>query len=269
MKKALALLLTLAMTLVLCACGCKCNCACAQNAAENSTLPADANNSTEGQKIAADPESSTPSADANESTGEQQAAADAESTTPSASGNESAAERQAAADTKGSTPSAGGNKLTAEQQIVVDAVKAQLHSETFAAWQSLAKDFKGGEPKSPEVTAVYHYSVDDFEEEAVDCYLVNVSADVGYWDNEEAGQGSLAERYQIFISADGKTVLDSISTDAGNFNGDTSTSEGRATYLLWMFGNMMDGRYEGDFLHNQETVTIWSDADLKVVNENI
>ena len=269
MKKVFALLLALAMALVLCACGCKCNCACAQNAAENSTAPADGNNLTEGQQIAADTESGAPSADANESTAEQQAAADTESTIPTEGGNESTAERQAAADTKGSTPTAGGNKLTAEQQIVVDAVNAQLHSETFAAWQSLAKDFMGSEPRSPEVTAVYHYSVDDFEEEAVDCYLVNISADIGYWDNEEAGQGSLVGRYQIFISADGRTVIDSISTDAGNFNGDTSTSEGRATYLLWMFGNMMDGRYEGDLLNNQETVTIWADADLKVVNGNI
>ena len=160
------------------------------------------------------------------------------------------------------------NKLTAEQQIVVDAVKSQIHSDTFAAWQSLAKNFKGSEPKTPEVTAVYHYSIDDFEGEKMECYLVNVSADIGYWHNEEAQQGSLVESYQIFVSADGKTVMDSISVDAGNFNGDTSTSEGRATYLLWMFGNMMDGSYEGYFCNDGETVTKWTADEIAVINAN-
>ena len=63
--------------------------------------------------------------------------------------------------------------------------------------------------------------------------------------------------------------MDSISTDAGNFNNDISTSEDRAIYLLWSFGNMMEGSYEGDFVNDGETVTIWTDADLSVVNENI
>lgn len=36
-----------------------------------------------------------------------------------------------------------------------------------------------------------------------------------------------------------------------------------------VFGNMMNGMYEGDLLNNQKTVTIWADADLKVVNDNI
>lgn len=229
MKKALALLLTLAMMLSLCACGQKATCACACTCGQTTT------------------ENSTPPAGENESTEEQQAVADTES----------------------SAPLAGENTLTAEQQIVVDAVKTQIHSETFTAWQSLAKDFKGGEAKAPEVTTVYHYTIDDFEDEKIDCYLVNISADVGFWRNEGAEQGALVECYQIFVSADGKTVMDSISTDAGNFNGDTSTSEGRAMYLLWMFGSMMDGSYEGVFLNNSETITVWADTDLNVVNDNI
>ena len=171
-------------------------------------------------------------------------------------------------ESENNAPAKEENKLTAEQQIVVDAVKAQIHSDTFDAWQSLAKNFKGSEPKTPEVTAVYHYSIDDFEGEKMECYLVNISADIGYWDNEEAQQGSLVESYQIFVSVDGKNVIDSISVDAGNFNGDTSTTEGRATYLLWMFGNMMNGLYDGNFANDSEKVTIWADADLKVVNDN-
>ncbi|MDO4974166.1 MAG: hypothetical protein Q4E38_08160 [Eubacteriales bacterium] len=160
------------------------------------------------------------------------------------------------------------NKLTAEQQIVVDAVKSQIHSDTFAAWQNLAKDFKGSEPKAPEVTAVYHYAIDDFEGEKMDCFLVNISADVAYWMNEEAQQGIMNESYQIFVSADGKTVMDSISVDAGNFNGDTSTPEGRATYLLWMFGSMMNGSYEGNFINDRETVTKWTADEIAVINAN-
>ena len=251
MKNALALLLTLVMTLSLCACAqkaaCTCNCACGQTAAENSTPSTVESELTTEPQIIAAPEGSTPPTGEKKSAEEQAAAADAESI----------------------APSTGASELTAEQQIIVDAVTAQIHSETFAAWQSLAKDFKGSDPKSPEVTAVYRYSINNFEDEEIDCYLVNISADVAYWSNEEAQQGTLLERYQLFISADGKTVMDSISTDAGNFNNDISTSEGRAIYLLWMFGSMMDGSYEGDFVNDHETVTIWAETDLNVVNENI
>ena len=251
MKKALALLLSLMMTISLCACAqktaCTCNCVCGQTAAD----------------------SSTPPAGGNESASEPQAIVDTENSTPPADEKASAEEQPVAADAENSVPSTGASELTAEQQLIVDAVTAQIHSDTFAAWQSLAKDFMGSDSRAPEVTAVYHYSIDDFDDEKIDCYLVNISADVGYWSNEEAQEGALLDRYQIFISADGKTVMDSISTDAGNFNNDISTSEDRAIYLLWMFGSMMDGSYKGDFVNDRETVTIWTDADLSVVNENI
>ena len=168
-----------------------------------------------------------------------------------------------------STPAAEGSALTAEQQMIVDAVSAQIQSETFAQWQQLAEQFKGSAPKAPEVTAVTHYEIGDFEGEKMDCYLVNISADIAWWDNEEAQQGSLVERYQLYVSSDGKTVMDSVTTDAGNFNGDTSTPEGRATYLLWMFGNMMDGSYQGNFLNDSETITEWSADELAVINDNL
>ena len=122
-----------------------------------------------------------------------------------------------------STPAAGESALTAEQQMIVDAVSAQIRSETFAQWQELAEQFKGSAPKAAEVTSVLHYEIEDFEGEKMDCYLVNISADIAWWDNEAAQQGTLEERYQLYVSSDGKTVMDSVSTDAGNFNGDTST----------------------------------------------
>ena len=168
-----------------------------------------------------------------------------------------------------STPAAEGSALTAEQQMIVDAVSAQIQSETFAQWQQLAEQFKGSAPKAPEVTAVTHYEIGDFEGEKMDCYLVNISADIAWWDNEEAQQGSLVERYQLYVSSDGKTVMDSVTTDAGNFNGDTSSPEGRATYLLWMFGNMMGGNYQGNFLNDSETITEWSADELAVINDNL
>lgn len=163
----------------------------------------------------------------------------------------------------------GAKKLTAEQQMIVDAVHSQIQSENFAEWQKLAENFKGSTPKAPEVTSVMHYEINDFEGEKMDCYLVNISADVAWWFNEEAQQGSMAERYQLYVSSDGKTVIDSISSDAAGFDGDTSTSEGRAIYLLWTFGNMMDGSYEGNFLNDGETVTEWSADELAVINGSL
>ena len=64
-------------------------------------------------------------------------------------------------------------------------------------------------------------------------------------------------------------VIDSITVDALYFNGDTSTPEGRATYLLWIFGNMMNGTNEGSFLNDSETVTEWSADEVAIINSNI
>ena len=77
-----------------------------------------------------------------------------------------------------STPAAEGSALTAEQQMIVDAVSAQIQSENFAQWQELAEQFKGSAPKAPEVTSVLHYEIGDFEGEKMECYLVNISADI-------------------------------------------------------------------------------------------
>ena len=167
------------------------------------------------------------------------------------------------------TPAAEERALTAEQQMIVDAVSAQIQSETFAQWQELAEQFKGSAPKAPEVTSVLHYEIEDFDGEKMDCYLVNSSADVARCHAGATHKGTLEERYQLFVSSDGKTVMDSVTTDAGNFNGDTSTPEGRATYLLWMFGNMMGGSFQGDFRNDSETITEWSAEELAVINENL
>ena len=166
----------------------------------------------------------------------------------------------------------GDSSLTAEQQLIVDAVKTEIQSEKFAEWQTLYKNEMGSDPKAPEVSAVMHYEIEDAEfiegEKIgkIDCYLIDITADVCNGVSDDRAYTD--SRYGLFVSSDGKMVIDSITVDAHNFNGDTSTPEGRATYLLWMFGGMMDGNYEGSFLNDREKVTEWSADEVAIINSN-
>ena len=166
----------------------------------------------------------------------------------------------------------GDSSLTAEQQLIVDAVKAEIQSEKFAEWQTLYKNEMGSDPKAPEVSAVMHYEIEDAEFiegekiEKIDCYLIDITADV--CNGASDGNTYTDSRYGLFVSSDGKMVIDSITVDALYFNGDTSTPEGRATYLLWIFGNMMNGTNEGSFLNDSETVTEWSADEVSIINSN-
>lgn len=125
----------------------------------------------------------------------------------------------------------------------------------------------GSDPKAPEVSAVIHYEIEDFEGEKMDCYLIDITAGVCHGALD--GNTYTDSRYGLFVSSDGKTVIDSITVDAPSFNGDTSTPEGRATYLLWLFGGMMDGTYEDSFLNDSETVTEWSADEVAIINSNM
>lgn len=160
-----------------------------------------------------------------------------------------------------------GSGLTAEQQLIVDAVRTEVQSEKFAAWQALYKEDMGSDPKAPEVTTVLHYEIADFEGEKMDGYLVNISAGVRH--GAPDGNTYTDSRYGLFVSSDGKTVIDSITVDAPSFDGDTSTPEGRATYLLWIFGGIIDDSYHGNFLNDAETVTEWSADELAIINSNM
>ena len=160
-----------------------------------------------------------------------------------------------------------GNSLTAEQQLVADAVRTEVQSEKFAAWQTLYKETTASDPKAPEVSAVVHYMLEAFEGEKIDCYLVGITADVGH--GAPDGNTYMDHHYGLFVSGDGKTVIDSITVDAPSFNGDTSTLEGKATYLLWIFGGMMDGSYQGNFLNDSETLTEWSADEVAIINSNM
>lgn len=160
-----------------------------------------------------------------------------------------------------------GGGLSDEQQAVVDAVRTTVQSEAFAEWQALYQQFSGSAPRGAEISRVLHYEIADFEGEPADCWLVQVSADVGWWSNEEAQEGAMSNGFQMVV--DGRTgmVLDSISSDAGNFDGDVSTPEGRLLYLLWVFGNMQNGSYEGSFLNDTETVTELSTDEVAAMSE--
>ena len=60
---------------------------------------------------------------------------------------------------------------------------------------------------------------------------------------------------------------DSIHSDAANFNGDVSTAEGRALYLLWIYLNMANDDYSGSFLNDTEIVTEFSEKDIQAIND--
>ena len=50
-----------------------------------------------------------------------------------------------------------------------------------------------------------HYVIDDFEGVKVDDYLVNITAEVAYWVNQEAEQGVANACFQVFIDSTIKT----------------------------------------------------------------
>lgn len=159
------------------------------------------------------------------------------------------------------------SSLTAEQQLVVDAVSSEIQSEKFAAWQAFYKEDSGSDPKAPEVTAVLHYEIPDFEGEEMDCYLIDISTDVRHTNAD--GNSYTDSHYELFVSSDGKTVIDSISTDVPGFDGDVSTPEGRAEYLLWLFWCKAEGQPFNGFLNDSETITEWSADELAIINSNL
>lgn len=176
---------------------------------------------------------------------------------------------------KGETnPTEGTNateetKLTEEQQLIIDTVNAKLSTEEVTNWLSLCKDFTGEEAPAPKVTNVTHYQIPDFEGVEMDCYLVTITSKFAHWVDEEAQQGAIDEKMYLFIDNNAKNVVDNITTNASNVEHDTTTEEGRATYLLWIYDNISGGHYEGAYLNDSETVTELTEADLEVINNNL
>ncbi len=234
MKKILALILIFIMVLSLAACGAKeemTPCRCENNAAGTDAM--EKTDAVEG-------------ADVTEET--------------------DAADKTNAAEETNTTEA---TELTEEQQLIIDAVNAKLATEEVANWLSLCKDFTGEEAPAPKATNVTHYQIPDFDEVEMDCYLVTVSSKFAHWVNEEAQEGIVDEKLFLFIDNNTKNVVDSITTNAINVQHDTKTEEGRATYLLWIYNNVSDGSYNGFYLNDKETVTELTEADLKVINDNL
>lgn len=172
------------------------------------------------------------------------------------------------------TPTEGTNatevtKLTEEQQLIIDTVNAKLSTEEVSNWQNQYKEFTGNEATAPKVTNVTHYQIPDFEGVEMDCYLVTITSNFGYWVNEEAEQGATVDNLYLFVDGNTKATIDNITTDASNVEHDTTTEEGRATYLLWIYDSINSGHYDGAYLNDSETVTVLTDADLEIINNNL
>jgi len=156
------------------------------------------------------------------------------------------------------------------QQLIAQAVNSVIQSESFARWQELYTHFTTKAPSQPEVINAIHYQIGDFENEKMDCYLVNLAADIGYWYNEEAEQGSVESNLFIFVDKQTGTVYDSISTNAMSITHDVSTDEGRATYLLWTYGSsQLDSTAETSLLNSSEVISPLLEEDIAYINSQL
>ena len=101
----------------------------------------------------------------------------------------------------------------------------------------------------------------------MDCYLVTIAANIAHWVNEEAEQGAIDGQMFVFVDANTATSFDSITTDASNAQHDTTTEQGRATYLMWLYGEAQTGSFSGPYLNNSESVTEMSEAEVDAIND--
>ena len=99
-----------------------------------------------------------------------------------------------------------------------------------------------------------YYYIEDFDGAKVKCMLVHISASVAYWTDKEAQMGGIEDSVYLMIDLETKTVYDSLSTDALNCEHDTSTAQGRATYLMWMYNSMLNGSDSEYFVNDSEIV---------------
>ena len=158
--------------------------------------------------------------------------------------------------------------LTEAQMLVIDAVNAKINSEEFVSWENLYMEFTGTKTTlTPQVTNVTHYEIEDFDGAKVDCYLVTIAANIAHWVNEEAEQGAIDGQMFVFVDANAATSFDSITTDASNAQHDTTTEQGRATYLMWLYGEAQTGSFSGPYLNDSESVTEMSEAEIDAIND--
>ena len=108
---------------------------------------------------------------------------------------------------------------------------------------------------SAQVTRVIHYQLDDFNGKPADGTLVNLST------------GS--DNIQLYVDNYTGITYDSITTNAADGITDISTDQDRATYLLWMFGNLVNGSYDGALLNDSETRTEYTADELAALNSSL
>ena len=107
---------------------------------------------------------------------------------------------------------------------------------------------------SAQVTRVIHYQLDDFEGKPADGTLVNLATD--------------SSSVQLYVDNYAAVTYDSITTNAadGIDIRTVTTDEQRATYLLWLFGSLVNGIYDGAFLNDEETRTDYTADELAALN---
>ena len=110
---------------------------------------------------------------------------------------------------------------------------------------------------SAQVTRVIHYQIDDFDAKPADGMLVNLS--------------NGADNIQLYVDNYTGTTYDSITTNAadGIDIRSITTDEQRATYLLWMFGSLVNGSNDGAFLNDSETRTEYTADELAALNSTL
>ena len=129
-------------------------------------------------------------------------------------------------------------------EVIAHAVENFLASETFQNTGATAR----------QVTRVTRYQVKDFEQAPMDGFLINLATDNG--------------NVQLYLDSATLAAYDSISTNAadGIDLSTITTDEDRATYLLWMYGNLVNGNYDGALLNDLETRTDFTADQLAALN---
>lgn len=132
-------------------------------------------------------------------------------------------------------------------EVIAHAVENFLASDTYQNTGATAR----------QVTRVTRYQVKDFEQAPMDGFLVNLATDNG--------------NVQLYLDSATLTAYDSITTHAadGIDLSTITTDEDRATYLLWMYGNLADGSYDGALLNDLETRTDFTADQLAALNSSL
>ena len=153
--------------------------------------------------------------------------------------------------------------LSEEHQLIVDVVKAVLDSDIIAqCWKDYA-DMMGGTARDPEITDVIRYQIGDFEGEKMDCWLINIATDIGM-----ADRNMVTNNFQVFVDITTGAYFDSLTVDAiGYAGGSLDDLQGKATYLLWGYGNAMNTPGgASSLLNSSEIITDMSHEDIDAIN---